>query len=785
MARLLLIAFFFSLWLPVAAFTSGNISFHPPLTEMTALSGPYEWRIDGRDIVREGYRPRFYLYGNITSERNVPRIVVSADFLEWAGTMGGAPLVETGPVYATQLSWRPFVTRWDVEHDAGLTLRAGGARFNYQFLLWGFLSLALPALFWLWMNADRNRVTSPQESWQRDEAFRQKVHDLEIDYKDKPAALRRRTVLLAFLGYGVIWGSILLLVLLGVGLAVVMTVLTKAGGLAAVVVMVPVGFALKLAKSLLSPRYEDAGVPVTREMAPRLFAVLDRIRDKAEGPPFSRVFIITQMNAMVSRHTGWLGFFGFGPVTLSIGLPLMQAMSPGQMEAVIGHEYGHVAAKDNALGQWVYRIRSSWLSLGDRLRTEQLWYALRLNRFYRWFLGFFSAYSFTLSRQCEYEADAFSARMTNRKHTAQALIAMEVMTRRLSHEFWKPIWDKVKLQPEPDIAPYRQMGSFFRAPHDPADALKIIEAAKTNYDSTHPATIDRIRALDETLAPLPPLEKSSATAFLGGLEGELAGLFDRHWRARNRQEWRAAYQQHQRWREKFSALKDRELSQMGRDELTELFQAADIMEDDAVVLAVCQEILRREPDNLAAKVNMLGLRLMTAHDESALLKLDDIMRENTAYLPAACRYALRYFTAQNRMQEAAVYQFRLDEWQYQKQAADEERKTIFAADVLQPHNVMPEYVLRIVGHFKPHKVVGRIYMARKAVQYLPQTPMIVVGIEPSWRTRFRKKKEVHAELQGLIAGLELPPVFHFFIIGSVYGLRAKLRKVPGALVYKR
>jgi Zn-dependent protease with chaperone function len=784
-ARLLLIAFFLCLWLPMASFMSGNISLNPPLASAATLYGPYEWRIEAHDVLRAGYQPQFRIYGRITSVRDVPQIVVLADFLEWAGTFGTAPLVETGPVFATQLAWRPFATQWDIDHDAGLTLHAGRARFNFQFLLWGFLTLVLPLMFYLWLNADRNRVSSPRERWRRDEAFRQKVRDLEIDYKDKPAALRRRTVMLAFLGYGVIWGSVFLLIALGIGLAAVLTVLTKAGAVAVVAVLVPIGFALKLAKSLLSPRYGDAGVQITREMAPRLFRMLDKIQDKAQGPPFSRVFIITQMNAMVSRHTGALGFFGFGPVTLTIGLPLMQAMTPEQMEAVIGHEYGHVAAKDNALGQWVYRIRNSWMTLGDRLRAEQLWYALRLNRFYAWFLGFFSAYSFTLSRQCEYEADAFSARMTDKKHTAAALIAMEIMSYRLSQDFWKPIWERVKDEPRPDIAPYQQIGAFFRAQHDIAGSLALIEKAETGYDSTHPATIDRIRALDETLAPPPRLEKSSATVFLQSLEGQLAALFDRDWQQRNGKAWRDAYLQHQHWRGKYIDLSLQDLETMRREDLTELFQAADMVDEDDTVLAVCQEILRREPDNLAARVNMLGLRLMQAHDESALLKLDDIIRENRAYLPAACRYAVRYFTAQNRMKEAEVYRFRLDEWEYQKQAADEERKMIFPSDRFMPHSVMPEYVLRVVGHFKPHNIIGKIYMARKEVHYLPEMPMIVVGLEPSWRAFFRRRRNVEAEINAIAATLNLPPVFHFFVPGSVPGLRARLRKVDGALVYKR
>ncbi len=154
----------------------------------------------------------------------------------------------------------------------------------------------------------------------------------------------------------------------GLGLGAAVLVLTggnaAAAKLAFVLAAVPIGFAFVMGKSLLLPPYEVRAWKITAADAPKLFGYLSQIIKDAGGPRFEQVYISNDINASVSRHTGFLGFFGFGPVTLTLGLPLMQSLTLPQLGGVIGHEYGHVAAKDNALGQWVYRIRTSWLVLG-------------------------------------------------------------------------------------------------------------------------------------------------------------------------------------------------------------------------------------------------------------------------------------------------------------------------------------------------------------------------------------------------------------------------------------
>jgi Zn-dependent protease with chaperone function len=719
------------------------------------------------------------IYGHASSGAGSQPVVVRGDFAEWAGGQE-----KMGRLYATSLPDRPFVTTRDITQDTALWIHPGGWRFNMAFIFWALLTGFLPVIFYLWRNTDPGYVISPQERWRNDEYFRQKVRDLEIDYKKKPRELRRRTVLLALLGYGVVWGSIALMIAMGIGLGLAAAALAQ-NKYAGVIGLIPVGFALKLARSLIGPRGGDGGVRLLPENAPLLFSLLEKIQRKGKGPPFARVFIGMEMNASVSRHTGLLGLFGFGPMTLTLGLPLMQALTSAQLAAVVGHEYGHVAARHNALGQWIYRIRNSWIYLGERLRMEDLWYVLRLNRFYLWFINIFKAYSFTLSRQCEYEADAFAAQVAGAGHIAAALVAMEARSEHMRKNFWEGIWKKADLLPEPSGAPYQHLGGFFKTPQDFGETLAGLKKSATGHDSTHPALSDRVDALEQNISAPAPLETSAAGKLLGELlEMQLTEIFDRAWRQQTRKAWKKRHKEHQTALQTCDSLKTRKLSGMTQEELFQLAAAAQSLQDDRTTMAVCREILKREPENTAAQSCLLGLRLVHDHDESALLKLDDLVRLHPEHLPTACRFAVRYLTEQERHEEAKVHQFRLDDWNYRNQAAEEERKMIYPGDVFQPHRLRAEYVRKLVNFFRRHPSVGAARLVQKEVRYLKENPLFVIGLKPPF-WHFKNRKARTREMKRALAQAGFPPFFRFFWVDEVRGLEARMKKIDGSRIYKK
>lgn len=791
MKQLIVSLVFLVIWLPALLFASGNTSWIPPLAQDDTWKGPYKnWKIEKRSFFFDGFRPEMLIHANIGTKSGPYPVVIKADFMEWLYG-GGRRKIKSGAVYITGRPDFPFVTQWGLEHDAGLKYQIGAMRFNTLFLFALFFCLALPVLLVLWLMVDDITIDSPQERKRKYLDFVAQVKEIETRAKDDPLWLKRKTVRLACLGYMVVIGSILLMLPVGVGLGAALVVLTGGNAgiakLAFVLAAVPVGFAWHMGKSLLSPSFERDGVEVTAQDCPKLFALLADICRKADGPMFDHVFINNQFNASVRRDGGLLGFFGMGPIVLTLGLPLMQSQSVKQLSGVIGHEYGHVAGHDNRRGQWVYRIRNSWLTLDDRLRFDHLWYTLKLNRFYEWFIATFSAHSFALSRSCEYEADAFSARVAGKDAIAGALSSLAVYGDQYDGTFWRQIWERSdkgeKLQ---NIAPYQETPSFFMNLKDVSDSAAAALKEKTGYTDTHPSVSDRLAALETSfdIPPPPAPENAAATLLLENMAEKLAADFSREWQEKAQEHWEQRQEEHRYWQNRYDALKENNIGGMEEEELRELISAAGRMEDHDLYYKASQDMLRRHPENTGALLNCLWYELVIGKDESRLAEMEKLCETHPSYTPDICRYAIRFLEEAGREEDAKPYRDKLEDWHYLNHAANEERDAVFSTDEFKAHDLPEKALSYLAEHAAKHPVIARLYLAQKEVKYMPEYPCYIIA----YKTKpglWDSQKNVNENVTRFIYESGLPEEFLFIEADSVSGVEKKLKQIDGAEIYRK
>ncbi len=786
--RILFIVIFLSVWLPSLVYTGSNMSFAPALEKSDQWVGPYKWKLKERDVFMMGIKPELLLRGAISTTGGWKPVVLRADFIEWMFASGRRG-VKSGGVYKTGRQDYPFVSDWEIEHDQGLKYNIGGMRFNGFFLFGLFFCIVLPVLFLFWLMADEVAIDSPQERKRKQQLFIERVKAVEAQVKADPKWLKGKTIRLAFLGYAVVIGSILLMIPVGIGLGAIVVVLTGGNAGAAkfafVLAAVPIGFAWHMGRSLLSESFTYEGVEVGKKDCPALFALLEKICAKANGPMFHQVFIDNQMNASVSRAGGLFGFFGMGPVVLTIGLPLMQSQTQKQLAGVIGHEYGHVAAKDNALGHWVYRIRNSWLALDDKLRFEHLWYVLKLNRFYEWFMTVFSAHSFVLSRQCEYEADAFSARVAGKEAMAEALSSLVVYGDKYDGAFWNKIWEKSdKGTAIQEVKPYAEIPVFFSDLGDVTENVARALKVETGYTSTHPSVSDRLAALGQPFQlPETPGDKSAAR-LLGPMEEKLITYYNEEWQTAAGEHWLRRQEEREHWEKRYQALREKSLADLDDDGLKELIAAASHMEDDPLFYRASQEMLRRYPDSPGAEMNCLWYRLVIEKDPTQLEAAEAFLARHPGYLPHVCRNAITFLHQAGREDEAKVYRERLEDWQHLNDAASEERGTVLPSDNFLPHDLSAETVEKLAAYFKEHPIIAQVYLAKKDVKYMPEYPLYIIGFKVKPRM-FDSQKKVDEQVGKFIYQSNLPDDFVFIQADNVRGIEAKLKKTTGAMVYKK
>ncbi|EEF59175.1 M48 family metalloprotease [Pedosphaera parvula] len=258
-----------------------------------------------------------------------------------------------------------------------------------------------------------------------------------------------------------------------------------------------------------------ANYSLTPQSDPILFAFIAKICETVKAPLPSRVDVDCQVNASASFRRGLLSLAG-NDLTLTIGLPLVQAMTMEELGGVLAHEFGHFAQGagmrltfiirtiNNWFGRVVYE-RDEWdlklaqiassipIRIGIFLHLTRL--CIWLSRRILWVLMHVGhGLSCFMLRQMEYDADSYEAKVVGSQVFAQTSAKLHNLSAGSSWAYhqMRESWRNRRL---PENLPLFISLSVHNLPPDVKQ--KIDEAKgkrKTRIFDTHPCDADRIRA---------------------------------------------------------------------------------------------------------------------------------------------------------------------------------------------------------------------------------------------------------------------------------------------------
>lgn len=614
------------------------------------------------------------------------------------------------------------------------------------------------------------------------EAFEALVARLEPQARQRPRAYRLRVALLALLGYGYLAGVLLALAALVLA-SLASTLWLKA---LAIKLILPLGAFLWLVLRALWVRIEaPKGIALDRRESPELFVVIDRLRRALRAPCFHRVLLTDDFNAAVVQVPR-LGLFGWHRNYLLLGLPLLKCTTPAQLQAILAHEFGHLAGGHARFGNQIYRLRMAWARLQAALERPGQRGAFLFRPFFRWYAPYFAAYSFPLARANEYEADAVSARLTSPRTVAEALTGTSVIGRYLGERYWPDVHRQADEQPQPAFAPFARLGAGLRGAIDETAARAWLDgalAARTTADDTHPCLADRLRAVGEAPRFNPPGEGEGADRLLGAARERLVAELDARWAERIRHDWQEHYRRVQEGRARLAALEA--AAQTGELSLDEAFERARL--DEAygagadAALAQFRALHARAPDS-APTCYALGTRLLARDDAAGVALVERAMQlDEEAIAPGA--EALRDFHWRRGDRAAADHwHARLCERRALLEAARAERAQIRGNDKFLRHDLAPPAVADLRAALAAAGA-RRAYLVRKRVKHLPERPLYALGfrVTPWWRRR--RAAEAAAVQQRIVETVALPATTLVFCVeGKNARFDSKFRWIRGARV---
>lgn len=602
-----------------------------------------------------------------------------------------------------------------------------------------------------------------------------------------------KVMLLALLGYGYLFfismllplAFVIVLLLINISASALIQFILK---LTALILLLTSGYTLlSLWRALLIRFVPPEGVSLTPEQHTPLFNLVDEIHQKINSPKVHQILITDEFNASIYQIPRF-GLIGTYKNYLAIGLPLMQALSPEQLRAVIAHEFGHLSKQQGRFASWIFRLRATWFILLSNFIQQANWTTRPFILFFRWYAPFFAAYSFVLARRRELEADALAVIATDERSVATALINVWLKGMLLENNFWPDIINQADTLPTPIENIMGQMQAALQSPVKTSLLQRWLDQAlmeKTDSEDTHPSLSNRLTTINFTPELPEPLTTTSANFYLKSAVTELSEVLSKQWQTKVNSSWQERYQEAQESQRLYKTLSTKRDNKMiSHDERWKLAELTERFSSDDQALTIYQEILDHKADDAGAIFAMGRINLANDKVDSCDL-INRAIEMDVNYSITGYSLMSDFFAEKGDQQEAHKYHKKALEYAAKVPGVLAERSEISEWDRFLPHELPITEVESVCKEIARYPEIAKCYLVRKKVQYSPDKPLYVLGIKK--HKRWFKKQHTqndhndHNLVQLIANNLKIPGEMAILVLNYQSAeIEDNLNEVSGA-----
>jgi hypothetical protein len=479
-----------------------------------------------------------------------------------------------------------------------------------------------------------------------------------------------------------------------------------------------------------------------------------------------------------------------------VGLPLMQAISPAQFEAVLAHEIGHISEKHSSSAASAYRLRETWSRFIESQEADGHKLSFLYEKFLSWYFPYFNAYSFVLLRRQEREADEYAVQLAGAKPLGEALINLEVKSLHLSQKFWKDVLDEAAREKTPPKELFTRMAHAFRESDKPQDIMNLSKAVavNTDYGDSHPSLGERLRTMGywkNTDLPVLPEEVSDTASayYFGRSEEKFSNVFNALWQERVKDKWQQRHAYLIEAQKRIDELNQK--AENGLLSADEQYEKAGLVAErygDKEALKVLLELLKSNPDHAGASF-AVGTILLDDDDESGIGFIEDAIALDRTLKIAGCERLYYYLRSRGRDEEAKKYVLAIEAEDEIVSLANRERSAITSEDTFDRHDFAPEKVEKIWQKMRYYDEIQAMYLVRKVVNYYSEIPLYVLFVETKkkgWLKRGEPTLNSEELLNVLIERLSEFGIHYFVILENEFAsLKPRIEQIENAKIYQR
>ncbi len=550
--------------------------------------------------------------------------------------------------------------------------------------------------------------------------------------------------------WALLWlANLLLLLLLGAALLLPLLLFFRLAAthtdqallwLALAVLTLPSCFALLAACRVR--RESPPGIRLTRRRAPQLFAFLDA-ETRPAGVRLHEVRLLDEYGFYSSqrRLLGW-----HGRNRLHIGLPLCQSMDTDTFRALLAYQTAHLAHGHTARNDLIWRHQLRWRQIAERLQPHLA--APLLLPFVRYLLPLCDIWLHTLTRHQVLQCDQTASQRLSGSLYAAALCRLFAVTHYYDHRYWRDFWQQSRQSAEPPQPPYRHFPAALHTaetgePQLLRTYLNWLLDTPAYSDDTHPTLSRRLEAIGEY--PRLSAQQAPVLSRFGSEADAWIAQFDQDWWQHSRDNWRQQHHHAQQAAQRLAAL-DVAAAEAEPDleaALERAWLTESVRNDHAAALNQLRDCYRRFPESPAVWFDY-GRQLLHHNDADGVPLLHRAADAQVHLRLPAAEEEAEYHRRNGRHEAAAHYQDAAEQHRYEAEQADLERASWLPHHPLKSAELTPAELQAWLAQIDRIPGVGRLYLAQRQVQFLPQRPLYVIGYTlklPFWTIRRNEAAE--------------------------------------------
>lgn len=559
--------------------------------------------------------------------------------------------------------------------------------------------------------------------------FETLVNKLEKQASAHPKLYRFKVILLTGLGFGYVALFLsLFLFLMVISIAMIADGNFTFGNMKVLLLTGTLSFFI--IKALIVKMEMPEGYYLQQEEAPKLFEMIENLRKRLNTPQIDAIVLESEFNASVAQISAY-GMIGKKRNVLLIGIPLLTALSQQQFTAVLAHELAHISNSDTALGAKIYRLRMSWGRLLHSLEENEQFGTFIFRKFFQWFYPRFDAYTFTMARQEEYDADRSAASVTSQRAMGEALVVTSVAAPYYYRDFYSELFEEcAKTNSVPQ--PYSNFTEKFQSlSHQKASQYFSEQLEEESYmTDTHPCLKDRLAALGAE-AELPERNQASALESFFAFPGRVISDFNTMWVDYNQDSWKEEIETFNDSKQRYEELLKKQVSTL--EELLEKAYLTVEFNSLEAAIPLYEEIARnhRHDPKTAGALIILGEHYLESKD--TVEKGKQLINLAMSYdwelrlpgLDLLCGYY--YETEQSELFEKTREE--LESWEEIVEASNEECDFVQPTDHFVTHDKGTEEIHAGINQLSQYKEITRAYLVRKQLASIPERKQYVLGLD--------------------------------------------------------